>query len=57
LLGERFSAADIMIGADLHFGLTLLKIVPPRPAFAAYVERCAARPAFQRAQAIEAAGA
>lgn len=56
LLGERFSAADVMIGADLHFGLTLLKIVPPKPAFAAYVARCAARPAFQRAQAIEAEG-
>lgn len=54
LLGERFSAADIMIGADIHFGLTLLKIIPPRPAFTAYVGRCAERPAFQRAQAIEA---
>lgn len=57
LLGERFSAADIMIGADLHFGLTLLKIVPPRPAFADYVGRCSERPAFKRAEAIEAAGA
>jgi glutathione S-transferase len=54
VLGERFSAADIMIGADLHFGLTLLKIVPPRPAIAAYVARCAERPAFKRAMAIEA---
>ena len=57
LLGENFSAADIMVGADLHFGMTLLKIVPPRPAFTAYVGRCSERPAFKRAVAIEAAGA
>jgi len=57
LLGENFSAADIMVGADLHFGLTLLKILPPRPAFLAYVGRCSERPAFKRAMAIEAAGA
>ena len=57
LLGENFSAADIMVGADLHFGLTLLKILPERPAFLAYVGRCSERPAFKRAMAIEAAGA
>ena len=57
ILGERFSAADIMIGADLHFGMTLLKILPQRPAFLAYVGRCSERPAFKRAMAIEAAGA
>lgn len=53
VLGERFSAADVMIGADLHFGLTLMKIVPPRPAITAYVARCAERPAWTRATAIE----
>jgi glutathione S-transferase len=57
VLGERFSAADIMIGSDLHFGLTLMKIVPERPAIMAYVARCSERPAFKRAQAIDAAGA
>ena len=57
LLGERFSAADVMIGSDLYFGVDVFKIIEPRPAFAAYIERCTARPAFQRAQAIEAAGA
>ena len=53
VLGERFSAADVMIGADLHFGLSLMKIVPPRPAILAYVARCAERPAWKRATAIE----
>ncbi len=56
LLGERFSAADVMIGSDLYFGIDVFKIIEPRPALTAYVARCTARPAFQRAQEIEAAG-
>ncbi len=56
LLGEKFSAADIMIGADLHFGIDIFKLVYPRPALRAYVDRCLARPALQRAKAIDAAG-
>ena len=57
LLGDQFTAADGMIGADLNYGINVFKIVEPRPALAAYVARCAGRPAFQRAQAIDAAGA
>jgi glutathione S-transferase len=56
LLGERFSAADVMVGSDVNFGINVFKLVEPRPALMAYVARCAARPAFQRAQAIDAAG-
>jgi glutathione S-transferase len=56
LLGERFSAADVMIGADLHFGIDIFKLVYPRPALRAYVDRCLARPALQRAKAMDAAG-
>lgn len=56
LLGERFSAADVIIGADLHFGIDIFKLVPERPALRAYIDRCLARPALQRAKAIEAAG-
>jgi glutathione S-transferase len=56
LLGERFSAADVMIGLDLHFGIDIFKLVPTRPVLRAYVDRCLARPALQRAKAIEAAG-
>jgi len=56
LLGERFSAADVMIGSDLHFGIDIFKLVYPRPALRAYVGRCLARPALQRAMAIDAAG-
>lgn len=57
LLGENFSAADVMIGLDLHFGIDIFKLVPERPIFRAYIERCLARPALQRAKAIEVAGA
>jgi glutathione S-transferase len=56
LLGERFSAADVMIGLDLHFGIDIFKLVPTRPVLRAYVDRCLARPALQRAKAIEAEG-
>jgi len=56
ILGERFSAVDVMIGADLNFGINIFKIVEPRPAFSAYIARCTARPAWQRASAIDAAG-
>jgi glutathione S-transferase len=53
LLGERFTSADVMIGSDLFFGIELFKIVEPRPAFIAYIDRCKARPAFKRALAID----
>ncbi|OYZ75146.1 MAG: glutathione S-transferase, partial [Rhizobiales bacterium 24-66-13] len=54
LLGEQFTAADVMVGSNVWYGLTLLKVIEPRPVFTAYVARCEARPAFQRANAIEA---
>jgi len=54
ILGERFTAADIMIGSGLHFAVRMFKMVPPRPSFDAYIERCTARPAFQRAEKIAA---
>lgn len=54
LLGDTFSAADIAIGAGLNFAVRLFKIAPTRPAFERYLDGCAARPAFQRAQALAA---
>jgi glutathione S-transferase len=55
LLGEKFSAADVMISSDVHFGIDIFKLVPSRPALRAYVDRCLAREAFRRAEAIDAA--
>ncbi|MES2032387.1 MAG: glutathione S-transferase family protein [Pseudomonadota bacterium] len=49
ILGEKFSAADIAIGSGLNFAVRTFKMVPSRPAFDRYLDRCSARPAFQRA--------
>jgi glutathione S-transferase len=54
ILGDGFSAADIMIGSGLNFAVRLFKMVPPRPSYDAYIARCMARPAFQRAEQIAA---
>src|SRR5207302_9152251 len=56
LLGDNFSAADIAIGSGLNFAVRLFKMVPSRPSFDAYIARCMARPAFQRAEKIAAGG-
>jgi len=50
LMGEQFTAADVVIGAGLRWGMAF-KMIPERPALVAYVERLAQRPAWQRAEA------
>lgn len=52
LLGERFSAADVYVGAQLDFGLAF-KSIPERPGFTAWVERLRAREAYRRAKAAD----
>lgn len=54
ILGEKFSAADVMIGSGLNFAVRIFKMLPSRPSFDAYLERVVARPAFQRAEKIAA---
>lgn len=54
LLGDMFSAADIIIGSGLNFAIRLFKMVPTRPSFDRYIDACSARPAFQRAEMIAA---
>jgi glutathione S-transferase len=54
ILGETFSAADIVIGSGLYHAIRLFKMVPARPNFDRYIDACAARPAFQRAQTLAA---
>jgi glutathione S-transferase len=44
LLGERFSMADVTLGATIRYML-MFKMLDPRPALTAYVERLNARPA------------
>jgi glutathione S-transferase len=50
LMGEQFTAADVIIGSGLRWG-TMFKLIPERPEFAAYVSRLVQRPALQRADA------
>jgi glutathione S-transferase len=47
LLGQQFTAADVVIGSGVQWG-TMMKAVPERPEFAAYLGRLRARPALQR---------
>ena len=54
VLGERFSAADIIMGSIVQYG-TMVKMIPEKPEFTRYMQALAARPAFQRAMAREAA--
>lgn len=54
LLGEQFSMADVVFGGLLRF-LIGFKQIEPTPVFSAYVQRLNARPAFQRAEARNAA--
>ena len=48
--GEPFTAADVVIGSNVRWGV-MFKLVPERPEFTAYAQRIAARPAAQRAEA------
>jgi len=50
LLGEQFTAADVVVGAHIRWGM-MFKMIPERKEFADYTARIAARPAAQRAEA------
>jgi len=47
LTGSQFTAADVVIGSGLQWG-TMMKAVPERPEFNAYIGRLRERPALQR---------
>jgi glutathione S-transferase len=50
LLGEQFTAADVMVGSTLAWA-SFLGLMDGFPTLGAYVERLVQRPAYQRAQA------
>jgi len=54
ILGETFSAADILLASQIGFGLHF-KRIEARPGLAEYAARLWARPAAQRAAAIDGA--
>ena len=50
LMGEQFTAADVVIGANIRWGM-IFKMIPERKEFTDYAARIAARLAAQRAEA------
>jgi len=52
IAGDRFTAADLLVGAYLNFMLAF-KLVEPRPVFTDYARRMADRDAFRRATEID----
>ena len=51
LMGEQFTAADVVIGANIRWGMMFKMIPPSARNFTDYAARIAARPAAQRAEA------
>jgi glutathione S-transferase len=49
ILGARFTTADVMVGSTLWWAQMMSMIGDQQPEAQAYVARCAARPAMQRA--------
>jgi glutathione S-transferase len=52
LAGDRFSTADLYVGAQLGWGM-MFGTIEKRPAFEAYVARLQQRPAYVRAAEID----
>lgn len=56
IAGDRFTAADVYVGSQIGWGLRFGSL-PQRPAFAAYWQRLAERPALKRANELDEAAA
>lgn len=55
ILGEKFSAADVLMGSSAVF-MKQFGMLSGNKTIDAYAERCLARPAYQRAREIDAKG-
>jgi len=53
LLGNNFSAADVLVGSSVYF-MRLFGVLPEIPALSDYADRCLGRPAYTRALARDA---
>jgi glutathione S-transferase len=51
IAGETFTAADTQLGAGIHYTTNILRILPEKPVFKAYLDRVTSRPAYQRSVA------
>lgn len=52
ILGENFTAADVMLGSSVVF-MRLFGILPDSERLSAYADRCLARPGYQKAMSLE----
>ena len=52
LLGEKFTAADVMVGSSVVF-LRMFDMLPESEVLAAYAYRCLKRPAYEKALSFE----
>lgn len=52
LLGESFTAADVMVGSSVVF-LRMFKMLPDSEVLNGYADQCLARPAYKRAILLE----
>ena len=52
ILGNRFTAADVMLGSSVVF-LRMFEMLPDVAALHAYADRCLQRPAYQKALAVQ----
>lgn len=52
ILGDKFSAADVMMGSSAAF-MKQFGMLPKNQTLEAYAERCVARPAYKRAAAMD----
>ncbi|MEO5667517.1 MAG: glutathione S-transferase family protein [Bdellovibrionota bacterium] len=50
VLGEQFTAVDLYIASQIGYGL-MVKSLEARPVFLEYLQRCASRPGYERANA------
>jgi glutathione S-transferase len=55
LLGERFTAADILVGSTAVF-MRMFGLLPDSACINAYADRCLERPAYQKALAMDETG-
>ena len=56
ILGDAFTAADVMLGSSVVF-MRLFDMLPDSAPLAAYADRCLARPAYQKALQLSEAAA
>jgi len=52
LLGERFTAADVLVGSSVVF-MRMFEMLDDAPILADYADRCLARPAYSKAMSLE----